>query len=91
MNESQKKVSRAIRALCKKHAYETQFDFKLIATDYHDMYGRRMALCEMGVVTICGGAIIDNWREFPTEVLRKLLENAKSNINKRRLMTPSAK
>ncbi len=76
MNAGQKRVSRQIRMFCKKHAYQAQFDFKLFPTDRYNCYGKRLALCEYGIVTISVGAIIDNWRDYPTRRLQQLLDSA---------------
>lgn len=83
MNNVQKKVSKEIRAFCKQYAYKAQFDFKLCLTGHKDCYGRTLCLCESGVVTVCVGATIDNWREFPTDTLRRLLKGAKKEVTKR--------
>lgn len=76
MNAGQKRVSKQIREFCKKHAYMAQFDFKLFPLDLRNDTGR-IALCESGIVTIYVGAIIDNWRDFPTRTLQRFLDAAK--------------
>lgn len=82
MNKGQKRVSKQIRNFCKKHAYETQFNFKLFPTDYVDEFRRRIALCEYGIVTVSVGAIIEPWREFPTRTLEKFLKSAQKELKK---------
>ena len=82
MNPSQKRISSKIRKFCKEHAYQTQLGFKLFPTDLCDEYGRRIALCEYGVVTVYVGATIDNWREFPTRTLEKFLKSAQRVLAK---------
>ena len=77
MNEAQKTVSKEIRAFCKKYAYKAGFDFKIHPSGYKDSYGGTLCLCENGVVIVWVGAIIENWREFPTRTLRQLLSGAK--------------
>jgi hypothetical protein len=82
MNAGQKRVSRQIRDFCKRHAYKAQFDFKLFPLDYYNQYGQRLALCEYGIVTIWVGAVIDNWRDYPTKKLQQFLDNAKKLVEK---------
>jgi hypothetical protein len=77
MNAGQKRVSGQIRAFCKKHAFMAQFSFKLFPLDLYNSYRQRIALCESGVVTVCVGATIDNWRDYPTRTLQRFLDAAR--------------
>jgi hypothetical protein len=82
MNPGQKRVSKQIRDFCKEHAYKCQFDFKLFALNLYNGNGHRLALCESGVVIVHGGAVIDNWREYPTRTLQQLLNAANRLLKK---------
>lgn len=87
MNPGQKRVSKQIRDFCKEHAYKAQFDFKLFPLDLRNGNYHRLGLCESGVVIIHCGAIIDNWREYPTRTLQRLLNAANRLLEKKQKET----